>query len=102
MAQCGRLLTGEIEAEARRQRREMMGQALEILINGRDTGVGAGAKRCGQCGAVLEFHEYRRKTVRGLEGDTTLERAYYVCPRGCGETFFPPGPEAEAAEGCVE
>jgi hypothetical protein len=29
---------GEIEAEARRQRRVLMGQALAILINGRDTG----------------------------------------------------------------
>ena len=29
---------GEIEAEARRQRRELMGQALAILINGRERG----------------------------------------------------------------
>ena len=29
---------GEIEEEARQRRRELMGRALEILINGRDTG----------------------------------------------------------------
>lgn len=93
---------GEIEAEARQQRRALMGQALAILINGRDNGVQIGAVRCTRCGAVMEFHEYRAKTVRGLEGDTCLQRAYYVCSAGCGETFFPPGPEAEAAEGSVE
>ena len=89
---------GEIEAEARRQRRELMGQALEVLINGRDNGVRTEAPRCSQCGEEMQFHEYRAKTIRGLEGDTCLQRAYYVCPRGCGETFFPPGPDSETAQ----
>ncbi len=87
---------GEIEAEARRQRRVLMGAELELLINGRSTGLQVEAPHCSCCGSELQFHEYRRKTIRGLEGNTCLERAYYVCPKGCGETLFPPGPETEA------
>lgn len=83
--------------EARQKRRELMGQALAVLINGRDSGL-VEAPCCSQCGSRMHFHEYRSKTIRGLEGETTLERAYYVCPQGCGETFFPPGPETETAE----
>ena len=93
---------GEIEAEARRKRRELLGQALAVLINGRDSGLRMETPCCSQCGSPMQFHEYRSKTIRGLEGDTCLERAYYVCPQGCGEAFFPPGPETEAAEGPLE
>lgn len=82
---------GEIEAEARRQRRELMGKALSILVNGRDVGKLAEAPRCGRCGQSMRFKGYRRKKVIGLEGDTELERAYYVCPKCKGETLFPPG-----------
>jgi hypothetical protein len=37
-----------------------------------------------------------------LEGDTELERAYYVCPKCEGETIFPPGPKAGAEERPLE
>jgi hypothetical protein len=93
---------GEIEERARRVRRELMGKALEVLINGRDTGHGVNPPHCERCGEEMAFHEYRGKTIRGLEGDTHLERAYYVCPNGCGETIFPPGPEVGPASGSVE
>ena len=92
----------EIEQEARRRRRKLMGRALEVLINGRDTGMALTPPSCPRCGQEMEFHEYRGKAIRGLEGETRLERAYYVCPQGCGETLFPPGREAEAAEGSME
>lgn len=82
---------GEIESEARRQRRKLMGETLGILINGRDTGNQVEAPRCPQCEQPMKFEGYRRWTVHGLEGDTVLERAYYVCPEGCGEAIFPPG-----------
>jgi hypothetical protein len=85
---------GEIEQEARRRRRELMGKALEILVNGRDNGVQVEGVKCRQCGREMDFQAYLPWRVRGLEGDTKLERAYYVCPECEGETFFPPRWEA--------
>jgi hypothetical protein len=82
---------GEIEAEARRQRRELMGEALEVLVNGRDVGKGEEAPVCQGCGQKMTFKGYRRRRVVGLEGESVLERAYYVCPECAGETVFPPG-----------
>lgn len=93
---------GEIEQEARRRRRELMGQALEVLVNGRDNGVEVEGIPCEQCHAEMEFKGYLPWTVRGLEGDTRLERAYYVCPECEGETFFPPGQETSPAPGSLE
>jgi hypothetical protein len=86
---------GEIEQEARAQRRAFMGRALAIMINGRDTGQQVDPPRCAVCGTEMEFEDYRNWTVRNLEGDTTLERAYYVCPRCERQGLFPPGPQAE-------
>ena len=86
---------GEVEAQARRQRRELMGETLRILVNERDTGYQLIAPKCEKCKAEMEFERYREWTVRGLEGDTRLKRAYYVCPNCKGETFFPPGPKTE-------
>ena len=82
---------GEIEGEARRQRRKLMGETLGILINGRDTGHQVVAPSCHKCGQEMRFEGYRRWEVHGLEGDTELERAYYVCSECSGETIFPPG-----------
>ena len=46
--------SGEIEAEARRQRRAMMGETLAILMNGRDQGfqLSGGCMGCGHHGAL--------------------------------------------------
>ena len=79
-----------------------MGKALEVLVNGRDNGVQVEGGECEQCGGEMEFQEYLPWTVRGLEGDTELERAYYVCPKCEGETIFPPGPETGAEERPLE
>lgn len=93
---------GELELEARRHRRSLMGPALEVLVNGRDTGMQAEGVRCPSCGGWMGFKAYLPWTVYGLEGDARLERAYYVCP-GCeGETFFPPGSEAAVTGGSLE
>lgn len=82
--------SGEIESEARKEGRELMGKALEILVNGRDTGFQVEAVCCERCGEQMEFKDCPGWTVYGLEGDTRLERAYYVCPQCEGETVFPP------------
>lgn len=88
---------GEIEAEARRLRRELMGEGLTILINGRDTGYQLQAPVCRGCGQAMEFKGHRCWRISGLEGETTLMRAYYVCPECEGETLFPPGSETAVA-----
>lgn len=80
-----------IETQARRERRKMMGETLGIVINGRDVGKGEMSPECARCGAAMVFKDYRVKTVYGLEGETKLERAYYVCETCGQQTIFPPG-----------
>jgi hypothetical protein len=82
---------GEIEEAARRLRRDMMGETLTVLINGRDSGYQAEGLKCEKCEQAMEFKGYRGWGVSGLEGETRLQRAYYVCPACKGETVFPPG-----------
>jgi len=93
---------GEIEQEARRARRQMMGKTLEILINGRSPGESVKPPVCPACHEPMDLEDYRDWGVSGLEGETKLERAYYVCPRCEGQTLFPPGPDAAAAGGPLE
>jgi hypothetical protein len=88
----------ELEEELRQQRRGLMGGTLETLIIGRDTGFDVQPPKCPECGQAMTFEDYRIWTVKGLEGDSQLERAYYTCP-ACGERgFSPSGPEAAAAK----
>lgn len=82
---------GQIEEVARRLRREMMGETLAVLINGRDTGFQLERPKCQACGQKMDFKDYRGWWIHSLEGETRLERAYYVCPECKGETLFPPG-----------
>ena|SRR5437867_1043741 len=89
---------GEIEQQARDQRRRLMGETLEILINQRAHPVELKPPVCPTCGSVMQLHALRGKTVHGLEGRTRVERSYYVCPEGCGQTAFPPGSESTPAE----
>lgn len=93
---------GEIEAEARKRRRELMGKVLAELVNGRDAGVQIELPKCKQCAEGMDFEGYRAWRIHGLEGDTLLERAYYVCPECEGETLFPPGHETEIAGRSLE
>ena len=83
----------ELEQELRQPRRELMGGALATLIVGRDSGYQPSAPPCPKCAQPLAFEGYRTWTVKGLEGDSVLERAYYVCPACAGETFSPSGSE---------
>lgn len=89
----------ELEGEARRLRRRMMGSLLEVVINGRDSGQQAEAPVCEGCRSQMRFKGYRRRRIAGLEGESELARAYYVCPACEGQTLFPPGSETAAARG---
>jgi len=90
----------DLEAQAREKRRELMGAGLALLINGRDSGYQLEAPVCAQCGTRMEYKgAHFGRTIHGLEGDTRLERAYYVCPHCQGEAFFPPGSEVAFAPG---
>lgn len=91
----------QIEQKARQKRRELMGKTLEVLINGHTTGAEGEVPHCPQCEAEMELHDYGTKQVWGLEGDSVLERAYYVCPE-CGETLFPPGSATALESGPLE
>ena len=93
---------GEIETEARKVRRELMGKVLEQLVNGRDAGVQVEAPKCQKCGGAMCFEGYCGWGIHGLEGDSRLERAYYVCPSCEGQTLFPPGSETEIASRSLE
>jgi hypothetical protein len=93
---------GEIEARARCWRRELMGEALAILINGQDTGYRLEAPKCEACGQEMTFKGHHPWGISGLEGETRLMRAYYTCAECEGETLFPPGSEVEAARGPLE
>ena len=87
----------EIEERARRARRKMMGKSLGVMINGRDVGKTEEAPKCKKCNQAMKFNDYRPKTVYGLEGETELERAYYVCEVCEKQTIFPPGYKTEIA-----
>lgn len=93
---------GEIEAQTCQYRLKLMSETIALLINGRTEGHQLEAPTCAQCSQSMEFVNHRERTVGGLEADTTLSRAYYVCPRCNGETFFPPGPSTSAPEGSLE
>jgi hypothetical protein len=85
---------GEVEETARRLRRELMGETLAVLINGRDTGYQLKAPKCEKCGQAMTFKGEHPWGISGLEGETRLNRAYYTCPECKGEAFFPSGSEA--------
>jgi len=87
----------ELEQALRQQRRELMGGALATLVVGRDSGYQPDAPRCLQCQQPMRFEGYRPWTVKGLEGDSVLERAYYTCPACAGEAFSPSGSETGVA-----
>jgi hypothetical protein len=88
----------ELEQELRPRRRELMGDTLALLIVGRDSGQQPNAPPCRRCGQPMTFEGYRSWTVKGLEGDAVLRRAYYLFPACAGEAFSPSGSETGLAE----
>lgn len=86
---------GEIEQETRRVRRALMGEGLQLIINGRDTGYRKTQPLCAQCQQPMKFESYRPWGVATLEGDVQLQRAYYRCTHCKAGGFSPLGPETE-------
>ena len=86
-----------LEQKARQVRRRLMGRGLEMLINQRAQSAEVNPPACPRCKSQMRLQDRRGKRVEGLEGSTHIERNYYVCSNGCGETSFPPRPSARAA-----
>lgn len=66
-----------------------MGNGLELLINQRSRAVELHTPRCPTCGQPMNYKGRLGKRVSGLKGQSRIERSYYVCPNGCGQTAFP-------------
>jgi len=79
---------GEIEQQARAERRLLMGQLIPLLIGDRGRDAPAARPRCPHCGKRMSFQEDRSVPVETLEGAITLKRPYYYC-RSCHEGLFP-------------
>jgi hypothetical protein len=88
----------EMEAELGKQRRAILGGFLELSLRQGDLGAAPEAPLCERCGKAMIFKGYPKKEIHGLEADTKLPRAYYVCP-SCGIGVFPPGPPSALEEG---
>jgi len=81
----------EIEQQARISRRKLMGASLAVFVNGRETGKREEGIACEKCQTKMTFKGHKQKEVYGIEGDTTLKRAYYHCKECAGGGFFPSG-----------
>lgn len=81
----------ELAAQVTVRRRRLMGQLLQELASqgaGEEMALGV---RCEECGQEMRYKgSFKRGVVHYLEGETELERAYYVCGE-CQSGFFPPG-----------
>lgn len=91
----------EMEQELGRLRRVLMGDTLVLALQQGDLGASVEPPVCERCGQKMGFQGYRRKEVHGLQGDSQIPRAYYLCPH-CDAGLFPPRPPSEAEAGSVE
>jgi hypothetical protein len=87
----------EIEKQVGQQRRDFLGEFLELTLRQGELGATAAAPDCPKCGKPMEFKGYPPKTVHGLDVDAKIPRAYYYCPI-CKVGIFPPGSTAEVEE----
>ena len=79
----------EIAAQVTPRRRRVMGAVIAQLACHEGNGVTVDGKLCPRCGERMKYKGEAACSKEHLEGEITLQRAYYVCPV-CGETFFPP------------
>jgi hypothetical protein len=81
----------EIAAQVSPRRRQLMGAWLAELALQAGNGYALEGLTCEQCGTALVYKGTPGREVLLLEGDLTLARAYYHCPR-CEAGLFPPRP----------
>lgn len=79
----------EIEAIALKTRAEV-GQELTQALAETQTGAPVEAPACPNCQAAMVYKGQKRKVIRTLSGEITIERPYYYCPT-CRKGLFPPG-----------
>jgi len=78
-------------------RRELMGELLRQLALAEGNGAVAEGQRCEQCGEEMRNKGELKREVLNGEGDSSLARAHYYCPR-CQSGFFPPGQGTQTGE----
>ena len=85
----------EIVAEVTRRRRQVMGDLVAELAQ-EATAEDARGKQviCPSCGQPAEYRGEQTRQVLHFEGESSLSRSYYYCPR-CERGFFPPRPTPE-------
>lgn len=76
-----RATLAEIEEEAGKVRREMMGEVMERVMEWTGRGYEVEGVRCEACGEEMKFQGYRENGVQTMEGEVRIPRAYYYCPR---------------------
>jgi len=80
----------EIAGQITPRRREMMGELMKQLAVQQGDGEEIEGVACPDCGEGMIYKGRSKRGVTHLEGETTLERAYYYCAQ-CEQGFFPPG-----------
>lgn len=80
----------EIAGQITPRRRELMGQLMKQLAWHHGDGEVVEGVSCPDCGEAMSYKGRPKRGVTHLEGDTTIEGAYYYCGR-CERGLFPPG-----------
>jgi DNA-directed RNA polymerase subunit RPC12/RpoP len=79
----------EIAAQVTPRRRQLMGELIAQLACQEGHGARAEGIACPDCGQPMVYKGDVPCTREHLEGEITLKRAYYFCPK-CQQKVFPP------------
>jgi hypothetical protein len=79
----------EIETMALKTRAEV-GQELAQALAETQTAAALEHPSCPDCQQAMVYKGQKRKVIRTLSGEITIQRPYYYCNR-CRKGLFPPG-----------